>query len=324
MHFMAVKDLYPLCVVGLLKVLRWRILTPTRNMTVRCVALAAYFISGDKKQLSEEHLRQAFGHRLSRREIKSIVRRSYYEYWCDIFCLLRSKKEMAALERAELKGVEHLQNALERKNGVILWESICFGRRFTGKQILHEKGFAVCQVHNEDHMEAMLGGIRPPTWVSQNVIKRFVEDCEQKFLRGIIYLPSSDSLVFTRNLLKRLKKNAIVCIAGDGKRGRKMVPVTFAGRNDCFASGMVSLAKISGAPILPMFCIYSDSDEKAKVIIEAPLSMELGCDRNRILQDSINRYIRLLENYIVLYPHHYRNWHVVARVAESATPDSAT
>jgi hypothetical protein len=231
---------------------------------------------------------------------------------------------MAALERAELKGVEHLQNALERKNGVILWESICFGRRFTAKQILHKQGFAVCQVHNEDHMEAMLGGIRPPTWVSQSVIKRFVEDCEQKYLRGIIYLPSSDSLVFTRDLLKRLKKNAIVCIAGDGKRGQKLVPVTFAGRKDCFASGMVSLARISGAPILPMFCIYSDSDEKAQVIIEAPLSIESGFDRNRILQDSINRYIKLLESYMVLYPHHYRNWHVVARVAESATPDSAT
>lgn len=151
------------------------------------------------------------------------------------------------------------------------------------------------------------------SWVPSYRLKNFLvhlisEQCERAFIAGMIYLPKSDSLAFTRTFRERLKENAIVCAAGDAKVGKKFIPVQFLWLTDYFPTGLVSLAKLSGAAMLPLFCVQ-DAGDRTSIIIESPIYIDHDDDRERCLEKAVTQYVRLLESYIEKYPEQYRNWH---------------
>lgn len=84
----------------------------------------------------------------------------------------------------------------------------------------------------------------------------------------------------------------------------------FLGQTDFFSTGMVSMSKLSGAPILPLFCIKEESG-KTTLIIKRPINMESVTDRKSGLESCVSIYANILETYIKLYPEQYRNWHLV-------------
>jgi KDO2-lipid IV(A) lauroyltransferase len=324
MKLITAKDLYLLSVVALIKAVSWLPSPGLRGFFVSGITSTAYRVSKKKRRLSEKNLSEAFEGELDRKQIPSIVRQSFYEFWSDIFSLSLSSAERADLKRLEFRGAEHLHRALKEGRGIILWESSHLGKRILAKQILNENGFSIHQVHIQTHLGGFHQGGEPVSWVGQNIIKPVFEECERRVVADIIYLPESDSLTFTRTLLNRLKRNAILCISGDGKVGQRLIPLKFLGRTDLFSTGMVSLAKISGAPILPMFCIR-DRDGRTSLIIEQPIHMETGAQRERGLEIGVAQYVSLLESYIRRHPEQYRNWQFLGKFYErqnsSSKPD---
>jgi lauroyl/myristoyl acyltransferase len=314
MKFMTITDFYFLTVIALIKSVRLFPWVQLKSFMVRCIVFTAYRVLRDKRQLSEKHLSEVFDEKFSKDQMKRIIKRSFYVFWYDTFSLLPSSLKKVELRQTHLHGAEHLQMALKNGKGVIIWENSVFGRRILAKQILHENGFAVHQVHAENHL---LGGFTAsggyPTWMRNHKIKPFFEKCEKHFVSEIIYLPNSESLVFTRILLGRLKQNGILCIAGGGRFGQKLIPIRFLGRTETLSTGIVSLSKISGAPILPMFCIQEENGETT-LIIELPLLTRSDVDRERGLESIAAQYVSLLESYIRKYPEQYQNWHF-ARVS---------
>lgn len=309
MWLVAPKDFYFLAVIVLIKTVSWLPWAKLKQWVVRCLAWTAYVLSSSKRQLSQKNLSAVFDGQLSESQVRRVVRRAFYEFWHDTFSLLPSRAERAALGQAHLCGAEHLHTALQNGKGAILWESSHFGGRMLAKQVLHEHGFAIHQIHGWNHVGGFLSD--SPTWVRQHVVEHFFEKWEKQWLAEIIFLPKSDSLAFTRTLLNRLQQNAILCIAADGQSGWKFMPIRFLGCTGVlFPTGMVSLAKISGAAILPLFCLR-DSAEGTKVIIEAPIHLESRVDKERNLENSIAKYARLLEDYVRRYPEQYRNWHLL-------------
>lgn len=307
MKFLRIRDLYPLFVIALIKIVSGFSFPLPKKLLVKGAALAAYHFSRDKRRLIEKNLSKAFDEKLSKNQRQEIIKGAFLEFWREIFSQLPSSQERAALKKVDIRGLEHLQRALGNGKGAILWESNSFGRRALSKQILHEKRFSIHQVYGEDHLKGFLNEGRSGTWVQEHIIKNEIEKFEKPFLAEIIYLPSSDSLVFTRILLDRLKQNAILCIPGDGKSGEKLLPLRFLGHNELFPTGMVSLAKISGASILPIFCIQEDNG-KTSLIIESSIRIEKERARERALEKGVIQYISLLESYIRRYPKQYRNW----------------
>jgi lauroyl/myristoyl acyltransferase len=71
---------------------------------------------------------------------------------------------------------------------------------------------------------------------------------------------------------------------------------------------MVSLARLSGAPILPIFCIQNGKGNTC-LVIEPPIKTEGTEDRDQGLKNSVAQYAGLLESYIRKYPEKYRSWH---------------
>jgi lauroyl/myristoyl acyltransferase len=301
-----IRDLYVFSVLALARIMTWLSSPLLKELVISSIAFAAYHISRNKRQLTEQNLSEAFAGKLTADQKRTIVKGAFYGFWQETFSSLSPGVERSGVK---LLGLEHLRGALKNNRGVILWENKSFGRRFVAKQILHENGFPLLQVHAENHLGSLLGDSRPATRARRDVINPFIEACAKQFLAEIIYLPTSDSLAFARTLLDRLRQNAILCVAGDGKMGQKLIPLKFLGRSDVFSTGMVSLAKISGASILPMFCLL-ESDGKTRLIIERPIQLETG-ERERVVENTLARYVDSLESYVYKYPDQYRNWHLL-------------
>jgi len=277
---------------------------------VKIIVFIAYWFLKNKRELSEKNLSEIFGEEINKKQIKNILKGSYYEFWDDTFCLLPSIKDQRALKRTNVIGIKHLQDAHKEGRGVILLESNDFGRRISGKQILHGMGFQLNQVHAEDHLlSGFTGGGNSDSWVRRHIVRPFFENGEKRFIQEIIYFPKkSNSLVFARTLLDRLKRNGIICMAGGGLSGQKFIPIKFLSHSGIFATGIVSLAKMSSAPILPIFCIHG-KDGKTNLIIERPILISPDAGRENNLGNIILQYLNLLESYVKKYPEQYRNWH---------------
>jgi lauroyl/myristoyl acyltransferase len=307
------RDLYSLVVIILIKIVGGFSSPLPKEIIVKSIALAAYYFSENKRRLIEKNLSEVFDRELGKHRRREIVKGAFHEFWRETFSLVPSSQERAAIKSIDIRGLEHLQRALGNGKGVILWESNSFGGRALSKQILHETGFSIHQVYAEGHLKGFLSDGRSKTWVREHIIKREMEKFEKPFLAEIIYLPSSDSLVFTRILLDRLKQNAILCIPADGRSGKKFAPLRFLGHTELFPTGMVSLARISGAFILPIFCSKEDNRETS-LIIEPPIRIEKEGDRERVLEKGVSQYVNLLESYIRRYPKQYRNWNSLWKI----------
>ncbi len=188
----------------------------------------------------ESNLDKAFADRFSPEQRRKIVKGAFYEFWRNMFSLLASRAEKGALGEIDVKGIEHLHRALEKGKGVILWESNGFGSRVVAKQVLHARGYFLHQVHGGNNLGGFLVNDSTTTCV-RRWIKRIFNSWEGRFISEIIDLPETNSLAFTRILVRLLSRNAIVCISGDGKTGHNFVRLHFLGGIESFATGIVTL-----------------------------------------------------------------------------------
>jgi hypothetical protein len=215
--------------------------------------------------------------------------------------------------------LEHLQRALANGKGVILWESNSFGQKFLAKQALYQNGFAVHQLYGDNHA----GGFASPcpaSWIRRRFIKGFFEGCERRYVGEILDLPLWEPLPVIRVLFERLRQNALLCVAGNGTLGWQGIRKQFLNGNRTFFTGMVNLSRMSGAPILPLFCV-SESEKTAVVIIEPPITLDLCRDRARAAEMCIDRYVALLETYVKRYPEQYSSWHAVGTPDQTLSAD---
>jgi lauroyl/myristoyl acyltransferase len=138
-----------------------------------------------------------------------------------------------------------------------------------------------------------------------------------EFLAEIIRLPKSGSLAFTRELVDRLRRNCIVCIAGGGQLSQRLITLPFFGIERTFSTGIVSLARTTGAPLLPLFCI-DESDAEIEVIIEPPIDVDSAPTREASVIEGVRQSVVLLEQYSRKYPEQFYGWGDLARASALA------
>jgi lauroyl/myristoyl acyltransferase len=305
--FITTIDFYLFSVAALIRLANWPSSVKVKLYLVNSLSFLAYHLSKSKRRLSEKNLSDTFGGRLSQDQLRTIVKLSFYRFWLEAFSMPLPSVWHNSGMRVQIRGLEHLQQALHNRKGAILWESNSFGRKFLAKQILHQNGFSICQIYGENHA----GGFPSPcpaSWVRRCMIKRFFDNCEKQYVAEILNLPLWEPLPVVRILFGRLKQNGILCVAGDGTLGWNSVQKEFLGRSRAFFTGMVSLSRSTGAPILPLFCVQEDPDTIA-VIIEPSISTDRDIDRESVSDICIERYVRQLECYVKKHPDQYSNWH---------------
>ncbi len=284
--------------------LRWH------QSLVAAIANAAYVLPTRKRRTIEEALQRAFDGRLTAQQVARITKQVYWEFWDEVFSLAYEGSFLPPIER-RIAGVEHLDRALARGHGAILWESGRYGKRVIAKHILHANGFPVCQVHARTHLGSMGVGNRGTSRLVERVILPYADACERRVVREILYLDDDLKLSATRQLYRWLEQNAIVCVAVEGRMERKHVLLPFLGKPHPFATGLVSLARLSRAPLLPLYCTAT-TDGRLAVEIGAPVPLpDDAAGRDGVILGVLTAQVAALEARIRNNPEWYWGWNLL-------------
>ena len=193
----------------------------------------------------------------------------------------------------DFKGIEYLDQELAKGKGVILMTA-----HFGAKQILQvglgHLGYPLTQLHY--HMKR-----KELTWTQKNVSQK-----QRIYIENKLPVNFLSSKGFLGSAVKRLKKNQILLLAGDGiglKRhmNKGYHPFNFLGRTMLFPTGSLSIAEFTGSAILPIFAVRNK--HRHRIIIEPPLDVENGDHF-----DVMKQYIRILEKYVRNYPSLWEFW----------------
>ncbi len=118
---------------------------------------------------------------------------------------------------------------------------------------------------------------------------------------GIREIRVDRSFAPTLAVLRALKENAIVAMQGDRDFSNTGIAVPFFGRDAYFPRGPFLVAMATPATVLPAF-IVRVPDGRYRAIIESPLEIERGGDREAALRRNVERYVAILEHYVAENP----------------------
>jgi KDO2-lipid IV(A) lauroyltransferase len=105
----------------------------------------------------------------------------------------------------------------------------------------------------------------------------------------------------TLAVLRALKDNGIVAMQGDRDFSNTGIAVPFFGRDAYFPRGPFLVAMATAATVLPAFIVRTP-DGRYRAIVEEPLEIDRGRDREAALRVNVERYVAILERYVGEHP----------------------
>jgi KDO2-lipid IV(A) lauroyltransferase len=118
---------------------------------------------------------------------------------------------------------------------------------------------------------------------------------------GVTEIPIDRSFGPTLAVMRALEKNGIVAMQGDRDFNNTGIAVPFFGRDAFFPRGPFRVAMATEAVVLPAF-IVRVPDGRYRAVVEEPLAIERGADREAALRENLLRYVALLERYVRASP----------------------
>jgi KDO2-lipid IV(A) lauroyltransferase len=227
----------------------------------------------------------------------------------------RGKDAREDLSRSvRLENFERITEALEKGKGAILWGSF-FGQPVLARAVLSHKGLPVCHLHEAGREE-------PPDWMRRSPLRRRYRAAEEQLVAMVVDV-DRHSLGYLKAVIAWLSENRVVLVNATGRNGHAFVKCDFLGEPRLFATGGVSLARSTGAPILPIFC-FTDEEGVQRLVVEEPIELSRSGDRQAATAKVFSDYTDLLERYIRRFPEQWPRWHIrdVTTIAEGrAAPD---
>lgn len=284
--------------------LLWTIWFPLRLIIERLPVKTVYLIAGllsplfyiiafkEKKAVMEE-LITLFNNKYDIVKIRRITKRSFDIYTKrqmeNLFYGRLTKDKIQKL--VSIKGKDHLDLALSKGKGVILINPH-FGSFMLASAILGFMGYTVNQIAGEPRLEI------------QSKIRRRIFRVRERQAENLPVKMVRTDRDFIKTLVKALRNNEIVSIAGDGRLGKNWITVKTFDTSVCFSTGSINLAMSSKTPALPCFVVRRRGNIN-ELIIESPLKLEYSANKKDSLEKNVNRYTKIFEKYLVRYPCHY-------------------
>ncbi len=274
-------------------------LTPRRWLVSAGASLGRVFFRLDRRRrvTAVANVRAAFPMR-SDDECRAIVRGAFANLGRHVFDLLRfdtmSVEQM--MDLVELKGVEHVEQALAAGRGVMFFTGH-FG--FWELQVMvHAARFEpilmVARTLNNPLLEAMIERMR--SRVGTRVIPR------QGAVRGLL-----------RGLLDH---QSVGMMIDQHMQDRSAVTVEFFGRPAATTSAIAALALRTGVPVIPVFGLPLPGG-RYRMVYETPVDLP-DPDSPDAVQALTQRCTDVLETYVRRYPELWLWMHRRWRVAETA------
>jgi phosphatidylinositol dimannoside acyltransferase len=269
----------------------WRVASARALGTLRAA------VSRGTRRLVVEELERCFGPSVARDP--EVLRRTFANIWLDgvephLFPHLGPDN---IDQWVQLVGEEHLRAALARGKGALLFIGH-FGLNTLTMAALGHRGYRINQLS------------APPTvWkeiLGDQQINRFAQARAERTWNNEQTLPAQHISVFgfLRPAFQALKRNEILCVAIDGGGGQRFAEVSFLGRPCNVSTGPASLARRTGAAVLPAVVLRRD-DGTHSVIIEPALEVPRTSDREADEKEVTQRFMDLLAAWAERYPDHY-------------------
>jgi lauroyl/myristoyl acyltransferase len=193
----------------------------------------------------------------------------------------------------EVVGLEHVEHALARETGAILWVG-----RFTWASLITKMGLsrAGCAV---THLSRPTHGFGTSPFAIRRLNQIWTR-VEERFLRERLAMQPGLEAAALRALRRRLAENRVVSITV-GDEGVRTVAVPFFGGTLRMATGPTSLAAASGAPLLPVFTVQK-AGGGFRTEIEPALAVPDCAGRVECEAQVAESYAHRLEPWVRRYP----------------------
>jgi len=255
--------------------LGYRIACWRGDLLFRCQA-------GKRTELAR-NVRLVLGNELSPAAQQQAVRDWFRLASCSPVDVKRLRRRARPLQRlVEIRGQEHLEAALAAGKGAILC-SAHFGSHASGLSVLHASGFPVTHIGRWDHnyrydyrvsYNVRTGVSSAERWFWELVYARPVLRYRQR--PNIEPWPGRPQVAM--QAVVALRANEVVSVSIDAppldNERARAVDVPFLGRHTRLLPGVVTLAQLTGAPVLMGF-LYRQADYRHQVWeISAPVPLE--------------------------------------------------
>lgn len=268
-------------------------------------AMITYSLNNSKRQIMREEAKKLLDNTISEKKLNYIIRRSIWNLRKDMFeaWMIPACKKEDFKKMYSLVGKEHIDAALAEGKGLLIVQTH-FGFRKLILLALGCEGYTINQL-----------AVKPTSWKTNakgTESHNKVMDAEVEFEKALpakfIYVEDSLRSVFTA-----LKNNEIVVIALDGLVGSKRHNVKFLNRTANFSPTPVSLSVKTGAVVLPAFVVRK-YDNHHEIIIEKPLMLDSAHGYEHVVQQFLEHYCKILEQYVLKFPCHYVDWFYRSRI----------
>jgi lauroyl/myristoyl acyltransferase len=213
----------------------------------------------------------------------------------------------------KLEGEQHLDAALRRGKGAILWVAhFAFNSNIT-KIALHRRGISVFHLSRPEHgFSKTRFGI-----AFLNPIRCFAED---GYLAERVVFDRSSPGGAMRRLHRALRDGKVASITAGAWEGTDLGEgPLFHGRLSV-ALGAPKLAASTGAALLPVFSVWHPV-KGFVTAIEPPLEFDSTLPAGDVLRAVTLEYLRRHEDWIRRYPEQWRGWKEWQPLPELTRPD---
>lgn len=246
---------------------------PLHLFLANCRSGVAVVLAGCLAWLPEAWWRPVIHAATGRHAVIAGKRRSWRERqrrrWLSVLPVLRTYRPGGWRIETRVASSEHLDAALAAGNGAILWvHRDTYATNLAGIIALKRAGYTVHQLTRPGH------GFGESAF-QRRWLNPVVHRAEARWLGGHLMLPEGAELGALRALRARLAANGVVSIIALRGPARRRMVVEVDGESWRFPSGPVTLARHSGAPLLPVFVKQARAG-LFEITIEPPVPVRQG------------------------------------------------
>jgi lauroyl/myristoyl acyltransferase len=234
--------------------------------------------------------------------------RRWQDRWLDLTLHVLALKRPLRRWRPVVRftGRPHLEAALARGTGAVLWLSDFIYSPIILPRTLAEAGFPLTLLSRPEHGFSVLRfGMRwlNPLW----------QQVENRWLAERVVIENNDAKPCLARLRRALALNGVVAVAAV-ETARRTVDAPFLTGRLRLATGPLHLALTAGAPVLPATAIRRRNGSY-DVVIEPPL--DLGDAAAPRYEAAACAYAQGLEYWVRRYPDQWNGWIALGRMVET-------
>ena len=229
-------------------------------------------------------------------ELKQRLLGGVYE---DFIYMLREHLPGGWHPDVDIHGIEHIDQALEGGQGVILWIGQSVSGELARAKAISEAGFPPVILSHTTHPYSS-------TAYGRRVLNPIRTRIEDRYFRGRALIGDGDAVRAIQEIRDHLHENHVIAIAAIDDADRPL-ELPFLGGRLSLGIGAAFLAALDSAPLLPVFTV-SKADGAFEVLVEPPLQDEVLDGQKPNAEQLAMLFAVRLESHVRRHPAMWSGW----------------